>query len=197
MLITEVNESRTVGIVRVINGDPGEADLSNAVWQVGQTFSDNAHNLTVTVRSESGGSYEVTVFVGSYTSPAFSSTNSTARISIDGVPLVVLLATTLPSQERGLSGLRSLPRDEGMLFVFDHEDYWAFWMINMSFPLDIIWFNSARQVVWTEPDLKPCLPSDCPVIMPPVTSMYVLEVNEGFIAHNHITLGATFSFSDA
>jgi len=200
VLITEVNESRTVGIVRVINGDPGEADLSNAVWQVGQTFTDNVHNVTVTVRSESGSSYEVTVSVGSYTSPAvaFSSTNSTAHILINGVPLVVLLATTLPSQERGLSGLPSLPRDEGMLFVFDHEDYWAFWMINMSFPLDIIWFNSARQVVWTEPDLKPCLPSNCPVIMPPVKSMYVLEVNAGFIAHNHITLGAFFSFvSDA
>jgi hypothetical protein len=84
-----------------------------------------------------------------------------------------------------------------MLFVFDHEDYWAFWMINMNFPLDIIWFNSTRQVVWTETDLQPCTPSDCPVIMPNAQSMYVLEVNAGFVAAHHITLGTTFSFSHA
>jgi uncharacterized membrane protein (UPF0127 family) len=82
-----------------------------------------------------------------------------------------------------------------MLFVFDHEDYWAFWMIDMKFPLDIIWFNSARQVVWTEPDLRPCPPSNCPVIMPNAKAMYVLEVNAGFITAHHITLGTTFSFS--
>jgi M6 family metalloprotease-like protein len=199
VLITAVNETRAVGIVRVINGDPEEADLENAVWQVGQTFTDVRHNVTVTVGSESGNSYEITVSLGSNLSPAvsFFSANSTAHILIGGVPLTVVLATTLPSQERGLSGLPSLPRNAGMLFVFGHEDYWAFWMINMSFPLDSIWFNSARQVVWTEPDLKPCSPSTCPVITPPVQSMYVLEVDAGFIAANHITVGTTFSFSDS
>ena len=199
VLITLVNENRTVGIVRVINGDPGEADLENAVWQVGQIFVDGPHNVTVGVGSESGNSYEITVTVGwnHYNAVSFSSTNSTAHILIGGIHLTVLLATTLPAQEKGLSGLPSLPVNEGMLFVFDHADYWAFWMINMSFPLDIVWFNSARQVVWTEPDLKPCPPSNCPVIMPPVKSAYVLEVNAGFIAANHITLGSAFSFSNS
>jgi uncharacterized membrane protein (UPF0127 family) len=70
--------------------------------------------------------------------------------------LTVELATNVSAQERGLSGLPSLPSDEGIVFVFDHEDYWGFWMFSMRFPLDIIWFNSARQVAWTEPDLKPC-----------------------------------------
>ena len=199
VLITAVNETRTVGIVRVINGDPEEADLENAVWQVGQTFTDGRNNVTVTVGSESGNSYEITVSLRSNLSPAvsFFSTNSTAHILIGGVPLTVVLATTLPSQERGLSGLPSLPRNAGMLFVFGHEDYWGFWMINMSFPLDIIWFNSARQVVWTESDLNPCSPSNCPVITPSVQSMYVLEVDAGFIAANHITVGTTFSFLDS
>lgn len=198
VLITEVNENKNVGIVHVINADPGEADLSNAAWQAGETFSDNAHNVTVTIESKSGNAYEISVSVGSNHSPAvsFLSTNSTARIVIGGGPLTVLLATTLTTQEKGLSGRPFLPRNEGMLFVFDHEDYWAFWMINMSFPLDIIWFNSARQVVWTEPDLKPCPPSNCPTVSPPVQSMYVLEVNAGFITTNRITLGTQFSFAN-
>ena len=199
VLITFVNETRSVGIVRLINSDPGEPDLEDAAWQVGQTFTDSLHKLTVTVTSESGNSYLITVSLGSGSQPAINltPTNSTAHILIAGAILTVELATTLPAQEKGLSGLPSLPSNEGMLFVFDHEDYWAFWMINMKFPLDIIWFNSAREVVWTEPDLQPCRQYDCPVIMPDVESMYVLEVNAGFIAAHHIMLGATFSFSDA
>jgi M6 family metalloprotease-like protein len=199
VLITFVNETRSVGPVRLINSDPAEPDLQDAPWQIDQTFTDSLNNLTVTVTSESGNSYEVTVCVGTRAQPAINltSTNSTAHILITGVVLTVKLATTLPTQEKGLSGLPSLPSNDGMLFVFDHEDYWTFWMINMKFPLDIIWFNSAREVVWTEPDLQPCSQYDCPVIMPDVESMYVLEVNAGFIAAHHITLGTTFSFSDA
>jgi M6 family metalloprotease-like protein len=199
VLITIVNENSTVGMVRIVNGDPEEADLENAAWQVGQTFTDSLHDATVTVGIESGNSYKITISIGSKTSPAvgFSSADSTTHILIGSVPLTVVLATTLPEQERGLSGLPVLPSNQGMLFVFDHEDYWSFWMVNMSFPLDIIWFNSARQAVWTESDLKPCSTSSCPVITPPAPSMYVLEVNAGFIAANHIKLGTTFSFSDA
>jgi hypothetical protein len=197
VLITFVNESLSDGKVQLINGDPGVADLTDAVWHLDQTFTDSRHNLTITVSRQTGNSYEITVTRG--TSPAatinLNPNNSTTQIIIAGVHLTVKLAITLPAQERGLSGLPSLPSNEGMLFIFDHEDYWGFWMINMSFPLDIIWFNSARQVVWTEPDLKPCPTYDCPVITPNAKSMYVLEVNAGFIVAHHITLGTTFSFS--
>ena len=199
VLITFVNETKSVGIVRVINADPEEADLENAVWQVDQTFVDQSHGLRIQVDSNVGNSYEITVSSGVSAAPTLNQTltNSTAHILIAGVVLNVELATTLPAQERGLSGLPSLPSNEGMLFVFDHEDYWAFWMINMKFPLDMIWFNSAREVVWTEPDLQPCPPYDCPSIMPNVKSMYVLEVNAGFIAAHHVTLGTIFYFSGA
>jgi hypothetical protein len=198
VLITFVNESLSVGEVQLINSDPSVTDLGDAVWHLGQTFTDSRHNLTITISGQTGNSYEITVTRG--TGPAtvnLAASNSTAQVVIAGVRLTVELATTLPAQELGLSGLPSLPSDEGMLFVFGHEDYWEFWMFNMKFPLDIIWFNSAREVVWTEPDLKPCPTYDCPVIMPDVKSMYVLEVKAGFIAAHHITLGTTFSFSTA
>jgi M6 family metalloprotease-like protein len=199
VLVTYVNETRSVGIVRVINGDPAVADLEDAAWHVDQMFSDSAHNITIAVMGESADSYDLSVTVGASSSqaPGLTSTNSTAEIRIDGVMLRVNLVTTLSAQEKGLSGVSSLPKNEGMLFIFDHEDYWAFWMIGMKFPLDIIWFNSQRQVTWTEPNLQPCSQNDCPIITPEVKSMYVLEVNSGFIAQNHITLGTTFSFTDA
>jgi uncharacterized membrane protein (UPF0127 family) len=131
------------------------------------------------------------------TTTVVTGTNSTnsARIMIGGVVLIVELAETATAQERGLSGRSSLPSNGGMLFVFDHPSYWSFWMTDMKFPLDIIWFNSTRQVVYSEPNLPPCTPGqDCPVITPTSKAMYVLEVNAGFMASHQIRLGTTFVF---
>ncbi len=61
VLITYVNESRTIAPVRVMDGDPGVSDLEDAVWKVGQTFNDNAHNLAVKVIEKTGSSYRVTI----------------------------------------------------------------------------------------------------------------------------------------
>jgi hypothetical protein len=114
------------------------------------------------------------------------------RISIDGVVLTVDLATTPAEQQQGLSGRDSMAPDHGMLFVFQSEDFWSFWMIKMKFSLDIIWFDSSRQAVFFEQNLPPCGPTVCQVFTPPVKAMYVLEVNAGFIAAHQISLGDKF-----
>ena len=116
------------------------------------------------------------------------------RILISNVVLVVEIANTPAAQQEGLSGRPSLPSDHGMLFVFDHEGYWGFWMVDMKFPLDIIWFDSNRQVVFMEQDLPPCTPESCPVFTPNAQAMYVLEVNAGFVSAHQITFGTTFTF---
>ena len=118
----------------------------------------------------------------------------TAQIEFAGVILTVELATTPAEQQQGLSDRSSMPEDHGMLFIFNQQTEWSFWMHDMEFPLDIIWFNASRQMVFIEPDLPPCPPSSCPVYTPPVNAMYVLEVNAGFAAANHVELGETFSF---
>lgn len=119
---------------------------------------------------------------------------SSNRISIHGVVINVDLATTPAEQEKGLSGKDSMAKDHGMLFVFQSEDYWSFWMIEMKFPLDMIWFNSSRQAVFFEENLPPCGPTVCQVFTPQVRAMYVLEVNAGFIATHQISLGDQFNF---
>jgi uncharacterized membrane protein (UPF0127 family) len=117
-----------------------------------------------------------------------------SHILIGGVLLTVELAETPSAQEKGLSDRQYLPNDHGMLFVFDHEDNWGFWMVDMKFSLDIIWFNSNRQAVFVEQNLSPCTPQSCPVYTPDTKATYVLEVNAGFASAHHITLGTTFTF---
>jgi uncharacterized membrane protein (UPF0127 family) len=123
----------------------------------------------------------------------FRSPNSN-KIRISGVVLSVELATTPDQQAKGLSGRDSLPPDHGMLFVFNTDDYWSFWMNGMRFPLDILWFNSNKQAVFYEQDLQPCGPDGCPAFSPTSKAIYVLEVNAGFMAAHNVSLGDMFTF---
>lgn len=81
-----------------------------------------------------------------------------------------------------------------MLFVFDRQDTWGFWMHEMRFQLDIIWFNSQRQSVYIRQNLEPCTPQECPVFIPSAKALYVLEVNAGFVESHNVTLGEGFAF---
>jgi uncharacterized membrane protein (UPF0127 family) len=120
--------------------------------------------------------------------------SNTARIVIVGVTLNVEIAKTPSDQEKGLSDRDSIAPDHGMLFVFDSEGSWGFWMKGMRFSLDIIWFDSQRHAVYIEQALLPCTPQNCPVYVPPVKATYVLEVNAGFVRAHNISLGDTFNF---
>jgi uncharacterized membrane protein (UPF0127 family) len=116
------------------------------------------------------------------------------RIEFRGVVLNVELAKTSEDQQRGLGYRDSMAPDHGMLFVFNSEDTWGFWMSGMRFPLDIIWFDSQRHAVYIEQGLVPCTPQSCPIYTPTVKAMYVLEVNAGFVQAHDVSLGDTFNF---
>ena len=85
------------------------------------------------------------------------------------------IADTRSSRELGLSGRTSLPKDTGMLFIFDTPGRYGFWMKDMLFPLDMVWINKDGVVVKIEENAKP---EDYPVtyINDPEAS-YVLEIN--------------------
>ena len=127
-------------------------------------------------------------------STAITTSNSTVKIMFAGVVLTVELATTPEEQQRGLSGRVSMPADHGMLFVFNQQSQWGFWMIDMHFPLDIIWFSANKQAVFIEQDLPPCTPQACPVFTSPVNALYVLEVNAGFVKTYGVSIGESFTF---
>ena len=61
VLITFVDETLQVGPVHVIDSHPKVPGLEDAVWSVGQVFTDNNHNLTVKVTGKIGNSYQITV----------------------------------------------------------------------------------------------------------------------------------------
>jgi uncharacterized membrane protein (UPF0127 family) len=87
----------------------------------------------------------------------------------------------------GLSGHAPLGEDEGMWFVFETPGALGMWMKNMSFPLDILWFNEKLELIYMKENL---LPASYPeVFASPRPARYVLEVPAGFVKKNTITLG--------
>jgi len=100
--------------------------------------------------------------------------------------LEVQIADTEPRHVRGLMFQNELPFDQGMLFVFDEPGPKSMWMLNMQFPLDIIWFDEDGNVVSISKDVPPCkTPAEIMACESDgATSRdakYALEVTAGFV----------------
>ncbi|MFH0754617.1 MAG: DUF192 domain-containing protein [Candidatus Omnitrophota bacterium] len=96
------------------------------------------------------------------------------------------------SRERGLMFRDQLPSKTGMLFVFDHEDIYPFWMKNVKFPIDILWLDADKCVVDIAANVPACMAGTCPVYTPTAKARYVLEIPAGDAEKNGIKAGDYF-----
>jgi uncharacterized membrane protein (UPF0127 family) len=103
------------------------------------------------------------------------------------------VADTLTKRTIGLMSKKTLPENEGMLFIFDDEGLHSFWMMNMSFPIDIIWVNREKKVVDITKNAQPCK-LNCSVYRPKEKVIYVLEVNAKFAEEHGVTTGSSVKF---
>ncbi len=97
------------------------------------------------------------------------------------------IAKTVNERARGLSGTSPLSNNEGMLFVFDFPDRHGFWMKDMKYSLDIIWFDENNKISFVK---KNFTPESFPNVESPKTiGSYVLEVPSGFFDKNNLSVG--------
>ena len=111
-------------------------------------------------------------------------------VMVDDVPLEVQIADTESRRLRGLMFQEQLPPDQGMIFVFPEPGLYSLWMLNMQFPLDMIWFDEDGRVIHIEEDVPPCKTAleitTCQSVVPDGDALYVLEVTAGFVDANGI-----------
>ncbi|MEK7540985.1 MAG: DUF192 domain-containing protein [Patescibacteria group bacterium] len=91
------------------------------------------------------------------------------------------IAKTPLETSKGLMFRKNLEQDKGMLFVFKKEAKYSFWMKNTLIPLDIIWINKDKKVVFISENAQPCKWYSCYSIKPTAEAKYVLEVNSGVV----------------
>ncbi len=106
--------------------------------------------------------------------------------------LIVEIAKTPKELEKGLMGRKSLPEDRGMLFIFEREGIYPFWMKNTSIPLSIAFIDKDCKIVQIE-DMEPF---DTISLYTPFSPIkYALEVNRGWFKRHNIKIGSSLSFS--
>ena len=119
--------------------------------------------------------------------------NHTSKLCIKDVCVETEVVDLIESRQRGLMFRESLGENQGMLFIFEDEDWHNFWMKNMNFSLDIIWIDTKQEIVDIKENVQPCRET-CDSIAPAKKSKYALEVNSGFVKKNDIKIGDRVKF---
>ncbi|MFB3896622.1 MAG: DUF192 domain-containing protein [bacterium] len=123
--------------------------------------------------------------------PNISSKKDISQVVINGQAVKVEVAVSREERYRGLSNRKSLPQDQGMLFIFSDYAVRSFWMNEMLIPLDIIWIKDSTIV-----GLEYSVDTPPPLVSyhSPEPVNYVLEVNAGWAKSYSITTGDTVKY---
>ena len=113
-------------------------------------------------------------------------------VKIGEQKIKVEVASTSENQEKGLSGREKIGENEGMLFVFKNSGEHLFWMKDMNFPIDIIWLNEEKKIVFLKENVSPDTFPE--TFSSEKNSKYVLEVMAGFSQKNNLQEGETVQF---
>jgi uncharacterized protein len=111
----------------------------------------------------------------------------------DTVHLSVEIAETLEQQRIGLMERRSLPADEGMLFVYTEPQPGtaSFFMFRTRIPLDIAFVDASGRLVAIR-QMEPCtspVAAWCERYGPGVPYIAALEVNSGYFEARGVEVG--------
>jgi uncharacterized protein len=113
-------------------------------------------------------------------------------LKIGNAALNIEIANTDAERIQGLSGRLGLSENDGLLFVFDKEGYYSFWMKDMNFPIDIAWLDKNKRITHIEKDV---LPETYPKTFDSsVQSLYVLETKANFFENSKIKIGDVAEF---
>lgn len=106
-------------------------------------------------------------------------------LRIGSHPLKVEIAKSEAERNQGLMFRKSLPREEGMLFIFDDPGYYAMWMKNTLIPLSVA-FVDREGVILNIADMEPRT-LDTHLAAGP--ALYAIETNKGWFAAHRVQAG--------
>lgn len=118
------------------------------------------------------------------------------NVSISNKAFHLEVAKTATERNKGLMNRKNLSSDAGMLFVFPTPSIYPFWMKDTYIPLDIIWLNAKKEIVYIKENAKPCkgIAETCKSIVSGRAAKYVIELNAGAVSESKIKVGDTVKF---
>jgi uncharacterized membrane protein (UPF0127 family) len=112
----------------------------------------------------------------------------------DKTRVSVEIADTPDLRQRGLMFRKEMAPSEGMVFIFEEEGFYPFWMKNTLIPLDMVWLDSNRRVVSIAHSVPPCKADPCPNYAPTADALYVVELVSGFANQHNVKNGDVLEF---
>ena len=106
----------------------------------------------------------------------------------------VWVANTDEQRVQGLSGVKQLSPNGGLLMDFEQNGAWGIWMKDMLVPLDIIWMDEKKKVVYIVKNVPPEQATSS-VMRPKSAARYVLELPAGSVDKSAIKTGQTLEFT--
>ncbi len=107
------------------------------------------------------------------------------QLMIKGKKIRVEVARTEEEKSQGLMFRDKLGPDEGMLFIYEREDFLSFWMKNTPLPLSIAFLDPRGKIV----DIQDMEPFDLRTHTSARAALYALEMNKGWFKKNGIRVG--------
>lgn len=117
----------------------------------------------------------------------------TKELVIGETTFKVWVADSEAERIQGLSGVERLNADGGLLMEFATDELWGIWMKDMKIPLDIVWLNKDRQIIYIVKSATPELSTNV-VFKPTEPARYVLELPAGTVNRVGILTGQLAEF---
>ncbi len=96
------------------------------------------------------------------------------------------IAMRAEEQAAGLMHRVDLPKDRGMLFVFDDEQERFFWMKNTPTPLDIVYADTYGEIVHVAANTTPFSTVPIPSLLP---AKYAFEIHANLASELGVAVG--------
>jgi len=116
---------------------------------------------------------------------------SKGTIKIDEKIMNVELADSESERQRWLTFRNErLGPDSGLLLIYDNPDLYSLWLLNIRYPLDLIWLDQFGDVVYIKENANPCdniLDASVCTFKNTIPAKFVLTTDSGFVSKNNIT----------
>ncbi|MCX8015640.1 MAG: DUF192 domain-containing protein [candidate division WOR-3 bacterium] len=115
-------------------------------------------------------------------------TDSLIELKIRSIKINVEVANTPEKRALGLMYRTQLDWNKGMLFIFEREGIYPFWMKSTQIPLSIAFVNRNNVII----DILEMVPNQEEIrYSPSEPFVYALEMNKGWFMENGIKIGDT------
>jgi uncharacterized membrane protein (UPF0127 family) len=97
-------------------------------------------------------------------------------------------------RQKGLAGVTEMAENEALLMAYPQSETWGIWMKDMNIPIDIVWLDTDKRVVYIVKNASPDW-STSRIFTPSAPAKYVVELPAGTVDKANIKPGSAAVFN--